>query len=180
MNQHKTVLLLPLAVMVLLFVFGYMQFTTDEAISHLDLQEHTTLNSIADGDRQSVEWQWERYPEGTLFGDDYIEIAFPEGVEVEEAYVELTSRNEVIYSVRDWFETGDNRIAIPFPNRMIEQDLYGPSGEVIVTFNEEVPDQISVYYVHTWMDVDVSKSDGPSLEERFEDAGMINYWRIGE
>lgn len=180
MNQHKTVLLLPLAVMVLLFVFGYMQFTTDESISHLDLQEHIRVTSSVDGDRLTVEWQWEQYPEGTLYGDDYIELAFPDGGRVNEAHVELTSRNEVIYSVRDWFETGDNRIAIPFPNRMIEQDLYGPSGEVIVTFDQEVPDQSAVYYVHTWMDVEVSKSDGSSLEERFEDAGMINYWRIGE
>lgn len=180
MNQHKTVLLLPLAVMVLLFVFGYMQFTTDESITHLDLQEYVSLNSAVDGTTLKVDWQWEQYPEGTLIGDDYIEIVFPEGYEAEEAEVKLMYRNEVIYSVREWFRTGENRMAVPFPNRMIEQDLYGPSGEVTVKVNEEVPDGISVYYVHTWMDVDVKKSDGPSLEERFEEAGMINYWRIGE
>lgn len=178
MNQHKTVLLLPFAVMMLLFVFGYMQFTTDESITHLELQEHITVSSAADEDQVTIDWQWNQFPEGALFGDDYIEIEYPDELEVEKASVELRYQNEVIYSVSDWFITGGNRLAVPFPNRMIEQDLYGPSGEVTVTFDQEVSEKISVYYVHTWMDVDVSKSDGPSLEERFEDAGMINFWRV--
>lgn len=178
MKSNKIVILVPLASMILLFVFGYFSFINDDTITHLELQDHLNADKTINSDQLQLSWRWEQLPEGSLFGNDYIEIQFDDTVQINDAKVNLFSRNEEIYSVREWFETGEDRIAIPFPTSMEDQDIYGPNGSVTVSY-DGISDIESVDYVHTWMDVEVSKADGPALEERFEEAGMINYWRKG-
>ncbi|AOM82638.1 hypothetical protein [Salisediminibacterium beveridgei] len=176
MKSNKIVLLLPLASMILLFVFGYFSLANDETITHLELQDYVNTDTTVNDNQIQLTWRWEQLPDGSLFGNDYIEIHFEDTTQVDYAKVTLFSRNEEIYSVREWIETGEDRIAIPFPTSMEDQNVFGPNGSVTVTFDESSEIE-SVDYVHTWMDVEVPKTDGPSLEERFEEAGMINYWR---
>lgn len=176
MKSNKIVLLLPVGVMIMLFIFGYYTLVNDERMTHLELEDHIQFQTEEEDHDLRVSWQWEQHPEGSLFGNDYIEVTFGEPVVINRAEVELLHRNEVIYSVSEWIETGDNRIAVPFPTQMLEQNLYGPNGIVSVNFEGAV-DIEAIHYVHTWMDVEVSKKDGPTLEQRFEEAGMINFWR---
>ncbi|ADU29929.1 hypothetical protein [Evansella cellulosilytica] len=191
MKQHRIVLFLPLAVMIGLFIFGYITFTQTPAITNEELVNHIefTVDTNAESDGSysvDVTWHWTDFPQDGLSGDDFIEIILLNG-EMESVQGTITSEHlllhqseDIIYDNNVSTET-DNGIAMRFPNEMRDNEMLGPRGNISLYVKDALDDDIhyvqAIYY-HTWGGIVEDLPHHHSIVDFLGEQEGLRYWDI--
>ncbi|NJP37665.1 hypothetical protein [Alkalicoccus luteus] len=170
MKGNKTVIFLPLAVMAMLFVFGYISMSGTGGFTNTDLEDNLELSMQPEAPLQ-LSWQWGSFPEDGIAGHDYVEIISDS--EPESAALELTHGDETLYESSSWFETEDG-FAVAFPTYTDGEQIIGALGQV--EFGGMDPDVVEeIRYHHTWADAELEE-DSPDLETELSDMLPANSW----
>ncbi|WP_062046399.1 hypothetical protein [Bacillus sp. JCM 19034] len=188
LNSNKTVLVLPLLLMLIMFVGGYFFLSDTEEITNEQLKEKIELEASyhENGSLLVVngEWNWSVMPIEGLYGDDYIGVAIPNVNNHNEivATLELTYADDIIEQIDG--KVVDNGIVFTFPNAMIEQISYGNSGrfkvEIDHQHNVDV-DELSVHYLHTWTNhAPLDIEDAIFQTPTFEEAQDVPHWVLSK
>ncbi|WP_280768433.1 hypothetical protein [Salipaludibacillus daqingensis] len=182
MKGNAIVLLLPATVMIGLFIFGYITLSQTEEVSNEDLKESLSINEeIVDHQTLKINWQWGDFPEDGIRGEDFLEIALPDGTEEMSIETELilTQGDDIVYE-SNHFVKSDGSIIISFPNEVQDEQILGPSGEVVVRFSETVLDQRqgNTDYYHTWYDHNIQLKEGMDIEETLIGDHIQSYWKV--
>ncbi|MCK0471499.1 hypothetical protein [Halalkalibacter sp. APA_J-10(15)] len=184
LNSNKTVLILPILLMVIMFVGGYYFLNGVESITNEQLQDHVDLNVKYEERESSIvingEWNWNVMPSEGLYGDDYIGIySANHDLNYTNATLELTYGDQVIEQIEG--VDVENGIIFVFPNELVEQVSYGNSGRFQIEFgNNEIADkELHVHYLHTWtnhvpMDLEDAAFESPTFGEALE----VPHWII--
>ncbi|TVP82720.1 MAG: hypothetical protein EA344_10635 [Alkalicoccus sp.] len=170
MKGNKTIIFLPIAVMLGLFIFGYFSLNQSSGFSNSDLQQNMDITI----EENSVSWQWGSFPESGVAGEDYIEIV-TDG-DLEEAELRLTQADEVLYSSDEWIETSEGAAA-PFPTYAEDEQIYGASGTWEIVIDGEVE---AVRYYHTWSAAEIPSNGPVDLTEVLQERIPENHWVIEE
>lgn len=188
LNSNKTVLVLPLLLMLIMFIGGYFFLSGTEEITNEQLQEKIELEATYYISDSTIfingEWNWSVMPAEGLYGDDYIGVPFQHtdgNVELV-ATLELTYGDQVIEQIEGIHV--DNGIIFPFPNHMIEQVSYGNSGRFAVElkYSDDVDvDELSVHYLHTWTNhAPLMMEDATFQSPMFGEALDVPHWVLSK
>ncbi|MDQ0254422.1 hypothetical protein J2S74_001797 [Evansella vedderi] len=188
MKQNRIVILLPLSVMIGLFLFGFYiinqssSVTNEELVNHLQMeieliQEDENIPSL------QTNWVWSDFPSDGIAGDDIIEFIFlNDSMEVipffhVDGLLQLEQSNEVIYEENNFYRT-DEGIAFRFPNKVEDNQIYGPRGNAVLYFQEieENVAYIEVKYYHTWEVWGMELENGKGINEILNNSGFKEYW----
>ena len=189
MNQNKIVLLLPLTVMVGLFIIGYLSLSQSQSVTNEELNRFITFEIEANSENEDskvyINWQWMDYPSDGLLGNDYIEIVLlnedrePVDFILTNSQLKLFQSEEIIYENEILHQSKDGFI-FTFPNKVEENLLYGPYGELNFILSEQAEETkyIEARYYHTWEGLHTSLTEGENISEWLDDAGTGEYWVI--
>ncbi|CAM3799793.1 hypothetical protein [Alkalicoccus chagannorensis] len=166
MKGNWTVVLLPLAVMAGLFIFGYFTLQENTAeMTNADLQEEMMLEM----QEQQLEWEWETQPQDGVIGDNYIEIVTEDTELVDDLSVALYYANEAIESEHEVFLTEDG-VAAAYPTYIDNEITAGAIGEAV--WEQSGVESVRMY--HTWAQAE--PEEGADLAEELEDQISGYYW----
>ncbi|GAE30748.1 hypothetical protein [Halalkalibacter hemicellulosilyticus] len=184
LNSNKTVLILPILLMVIMFVGGYYFLNGVESITNEQLEDHIDFDIEYTAQETSIvingEWNWNVMPSEGLYGNDYIGVSVSnDQLNYTNAILELTYGDQVIEQIEG--VDVENGIIFVFPNELVEQVSYGNSGrfQIELEHNEIVDKELNVHYLHTWtnhvpMDLEDAAFESPTFGEALE----VPYWMI--
>ncbi|PSL42336.1 hypothetical protein B0H94_11640 [Salsuginibacillus halophilus] len=186
--NNKLVVLLPLLLMVILFAGGWFYIQQADTITNEDLSNHVQLEVEKTETSPYVveaEWSWSETPEDGLAGDDYIGVSLKDeegeplsGEVLEQAELTLDHAGETVYETEG--EVLDTGIIFSFPNATEENEVYGSSGKMTVTTEEETTETV-ISYLHTWAEHEgLDKQDPRFFDPAFLGNDNIEdaYWVI--
>lgn len=182
MKGNAIVLLLPAAVMIGLFIFGYISLSETESTSNEDLKNSMSITEkVIDEQTLLIQWQWGDFPEEGIQGDDFIEVILPEELQNQKIgiTISLSQGDKIVYK-NDDFVKSDDRLMVTFPNEVQNEQILGPSGELTIDFSDSVLKEWhgSVRYYHTWYDHDVETEMGMEIEDSLISESIQSYWVV--
>lgn len=172
MRGNKTVIFLPLIVMLGLFTFGYFSLNQTGGFSNTELQDNIEI-TYEPGELHLIDWQWGSFPEDGVAGNDYMELVMT-SPEVESSVLRLQQAGETLYETSDWFETQDG-IAVEFPTYEDGEQIIGALGHWEFAAEGQIN---AVRYYHTWTPEELEVSDNPDLQAVMEDAVPEHHWVV--
>ncbi len=188
--MNKVVFLLPLSAMFMLFYFGYLYISSEEAITNERLQNEIIIDVNAERVGDDVflkgKWDWTTMPVDGIVGDDYIAITIQRddrtGINTEKivsSSLTLLKGEKVLETIGPQiFEDG---IIFKFPNKLIEHESYGNRGEVelVLQLEEEEELVVAFSYIHTWKEHDNLTIDETLLLEKVvKELLYPKYWIV--
>lgn len=170
MRGNKTVILLPLAVMLGLFAFGYFSLNQTGGFSNTDLEENMEI-LYEYNETHLINWQWGSFPEDGVVGDDYLEVVM-DTPQADSAVLRLVMAGETLYETSEWITTQDG-IAVSFPTYADGEQIVGAIGHWEIETQENIT---SIRYFHTWSGADVELSEQDDLSAELQDTLGEEFW----
>ncbi|WP_096188429.1 hypothetical protein [Evansella halocellulosilytica] len=188
MKGNAIVIIIPTIVMIGLFIFGYFIIQQTETVSNHDLDENIQIDMTAVANENEIEadlnWRWNDLPSDGLKGEGIIELAVvdeqlePIDTSWEQAELQLLQGSEVIDEETNFVHT-EHGIAFIFTNERIDQEMYGPQGQVRALFDSSNEmDQLEVRYYHHWGDEPFKLEENDDVSAKIEEEQSPDVWTI--
>ncbi|WP_216829993.1 hypothetical protein [Alkalihalobacterium elongatum] len=184
---NAAVIILPLILMGFIFYGGYHYLNTSDQITNEELDSVVSLvvETSSNGNKQTISgsWDWKEMPIDGVVGQDYIGVKLVEEENqqlVNSDYI-LSSKLTLRHSGKEIYETNGtfvfDGIIFEFPNEVQEHIGYGNLGtfEIVLDGEQFAGNEISVSYLHTWVEHDGLFFEQARLSEVSLD---IDYWTI--